>query len=331
MTKEEFEFQLEEAERTVKETGKKFFTFLPSVMLLLVAVSLTSIAAIFRFDFNLSDVILADLIIYAALRIIVMVLTKYVGADMRYQREVVEKDVTDAQEGFLKLSKKVDHGKFEKWIRIENRVAKIEAYKTKISKKIEKEESKLRILGLSYSRKPKSKTQKKMDSIKEKIEDLRRRISDSYISENISHIKVKYLQMKTTDFLSPKEFSVKIERYGMSEHEENIKSIVKGIPSALLFVVLSAMLSFDVVRGNFNAMSALFDLATILFYFLQGWSVVGRRTVALLISVYEGRKSVLSRFLDENESKEIPEKSPNFSKKEVFEKNERNEENKENA
>jgi hypothetical protein len=331
MTKEEFDLKMEEAEIKAKTAGKKAISFLPSILLILVAVALTSIASLFQYNFDLSEIILMDLIVFSTLRITVMFLSKYVGADMRYQRDVSDEDVAFAQKNFMDLSRALDRGEFDKWIKNENRDAKISAYREKIAKKLEKTNVKRRKIEFRNARKPKQKWQKKLISLEEKESDLKYRQSDEYIVENIAHIKVKYQHLHATDFLSPNEYSVKVERYGMSENLENIKEITKGIPFALMIIVLGAMVTFDVSKGTINAMSMLIDLGSILFYFLQGWSVVGRKTIALLITVYECRLGVIERFrLHQKNAKIIPEKSPNFSKKEVFEKNEKNEENKEN-
>lgn len=299
MTQEEFDLRLDEAEQKAKVAGKKAFSFIPSLLLLLVVVSLTSISALFHINFDLKEIIVLDLVVYSGLRIIVMVLSKYVGADMRFQRDSVEDDVKRVQSEFLEESRKLPRGDFEKWVEKENRTAKVNAYRDSISSALEKKLSKRRRLLFSLEKSDKRSIRKKLIKIDAHVEDLQYRLSDEYIVKNICHEKVKYTHMNATDFLTPKEYSVKIERYGMSAHDENMKAIAKGIPSALLFVVIGAMLSFDVVRGNFNAMSALFDVATILFNLLQGWSVVGRKTVAMMIAVYEGRKGVISRFFHE--------------------------------
>lgn len=310
MTQDEFDLKLDEAEQKAKAAGKKVFSFLPSILLLFVAIALTSIASLFQYNFDLSKIVLMDLIVFASLRIIVMFLSKYVGADMRYQRDVSDEDVTFAQKNFMDLSKNLDRGEFEKWIKTENRSSKISAYRESISKKLEKINAKRRKLEFRNSRKPKTKWNKKLLALEEKAITLKYQCTDEYIVENISHIKVKYQHMHATDFLSPNEYSVKVERYGMSEHAENIKEITKGVPLALMIIVVGAMVTFDVSKGTVNAMSMLIDLGSILFYFLQGWSVVGRKTIALLITVYECRRSVIERFNELNRTAKITHENP---------------------
>ena len=313
MTQDEFDLKIDEAEKNVKAVGRKAFSLLPSVLLLGVSVALTSIASLFQYNFDLSEIIVSDLIVFASMRIIVMFLSKYVGADMRYQRDVVDEDVTFAQKNFMGLSKKIERGDFEKWVKRENRAAKVAAYRLKLTRKLEKVHEKRRKVEFRNARKPKKKWNKKLISIEEKENSLKFRMSDEYIADNIAHIKVRYQHLHSTDFLSPNEFSVKRERYGMSEQTENIKEITKGLPLALFVIVFGAMVTFDVSKGTINAMSVLVDLGSILFYFLQGWSVVGRKTIALLITVYECRRAVIERYMSGRElsTKNAPESLKN--------------------
>ena len=294
--KDTHEEDMREYSRRQREKGKKnkIPPYLSTVVMLVIALALTTFSELLKFDISFKSVAWPAFIICPFSKLITMLLTKYVGADIMYRSQLEDEYVVQAKEDFLKLSKNLNIADFEKWLYRENIRRKTEAYKHSVLAKVARNNIKIRKL---QRRRIVLFRSARIERIKGKIADWRRAISDEYIAENIGFIRVKYNRMKAIDFETPNEKWIgESEKYSLSEEGEIAKDLSRGLPLAVVVFFVTNLVAGSYMIGKVNFLMLLYDAFLLAFYFFQGYYVTGKNVVATLIAVYRARRSVILRY-----------------------------------
>ena len=73
----------------------------------------------------------------------------------------------------------------------------------------------------------------------------------------------------------------------------------------LFCTFLGGLISYNAYMGTINAISVLYDIMNIIFNFVVGFFMIGRRNVAKLLDVYVNRTLFLSQFKAKKEKPDI--------------------------
>ncbi len=281
--------------RTEKVVG----TFSTVVMILL-ALSITSLNEMVKVSFSFRDVVWSAFAYSLIAKIATIYLCKYVGADLRYRYGLDDNEVKDAKKRFFDLSNHVNIPDFEAWVYRENERRKRKAYKDGILTRIAAADTTVRLLEYRQKAKYRRRRSRKIARKKSHIQEWYRLITDEYIDEHIVYIRVKYVELKVNDFITPAESGAPdVEKYGMSEQREITKDISRGMPWTIALTFALTLLGSSYVFYPVNAFVLLADICILIFYFTQGFFVTGKKTVSLLVHVYCARAVLLLRYNSE--------------------------------
>ncbi len=278
-------------------------TYLPSVILTLILVTLSGLGALIQFNFTIKEIVWGTFFISLGLRLISNFLSKYVGSNLCYNRALYSEEMQKIKSDFVLAGQDVERDLFEDYVNQYNLTQKKKAYKKKKCSKIQKFKSKIKILTFKNNLECKAGRDKKLSKLKNKVSALESITSDDYIDKNITYIKVKYKKVRSYYFLSPSEdyFDDSIQ-YSVNFSRENTKEIIRTLPITVALVTFSALLSYDAIMGNINAVSVLFDIGNMIFNFIIGWVTVGKKIVAKMMNAYINRQTFILKFKSTNTS-----------------------------
>ena len=198
---------------------------------------------------------------------------------------------------FIESGKDIDRDTFETYIIAYNLEQKKRAYKVKKGSKIQKLQNKIKTLYFKNELDCREGRLKKIERLTKKVASLSALITDEYIDKNISYIKVRYNKVRSYYFLSPSEDYIDNSvRYSVNFSKESTKEIIKSLPLTVALVFFSSLLAYDAVMGSINAVSILFDIGNMIFNFILGWVIVGKRTASKMMNAYINRQTFLLGF-----------------------------------
>ena len=272
-------------------------TYAPSVILSLILLAMSGIGTLLQFNFSFQEVVWTTFLISLGLRLLSNTLSKYVGSNLSYNKALFSNEMQKIKHDFILSGENINREEFEKYVNQYNLEKKKEAYKTKKRAKIQILKTKLSALMFANNLYSTKRRLNKIDRLKTKIEKIKSISSDEYIDENIIYIKVKYKKVKSYYFLSPAEDYIDDSiRYRVNFARENTKEIIKSLPLTISFAFFSSLLAYDAVMGNINAVSILFDIATMIFNFTIGWITIGKKIASKTMNAYINRQSFLLEF-----------------------------------
>lgn len=304
----EFDVDLEEdyIQKTRKAIKKRrdVLSFIPTVVMLVLLFAVSSVSSLLQFSFSIQDVVWPSLILTIGLRLTMLLSAQWIGSDGKYHIDQKSPEVQKAREQYIEASEKINVTEFDRWIYLENIRRKTEAYQGKNNKKIADLDIKINRIKRKLMFKPSERLKKRLAKLTEKREDIEAVNSDEFVRRHILDLRVRYKQLRASDFLTPSEFlSEKTEKYHMSEAAENISEIVKFMPVTIFITVWFALVGTSYYWGTLSVVSIVFDTFATALHFSTGWYYVGRRTVATLIFVFRSRKAVIDRHLSDLEAK----------------------------
>lgn len=311
----EFDVDLEEdyIQQTRKAIKKRrdVLSFIPTVVMLILLFAVSSVSSLLQFSFSLQEVVWPSLILTIGLRLTMLLSAQWIGSDGKYHVDQKSTDVVKAREQYIEASEKINVTEFDRWIYLENIRRKTEAYQGKNNKKIADLDIKINRIKRKLMFKPSERLRARLAKLTEKREDIEAVNSDEFVRRHILDLRVKYKQLRASDFLTPSEFlSEKTEKYHMSEAAENISEIVKFMPITIFITVWFALVGMSYYWGTLSVVSIVFDTFATALHFSTGWYYVGRRTVATLIFVFRSRKAVIDRHLADLEAKKEKMEAP---------------------
>ncbi len=282
---------------------KKFLRYIPSAVFFIILIVMSGIGTLIQFNFDIKQIVWVAFLISFILRFALNAMSRYIGSDTCYNIEKEKIYVQEPKERFIKLSKAIDYGTFEEWIDAENLTAKIDAYKNKITKKINRIKRKIRIITSKNTLKQKKRYTEKIKTLKERQPFLESEITDEFIKENINYLRVRFRKLKARDFESESEIeNSQKETYSINVSFETFKGIVKGLPVMFFISLFGSMITYNIAMGSINAMSCLYDIAMIIFNASIGYVGLGKKNIQKLIGVYNSRSKVLSRYINQTPS-----------------------------
>lgn len=291
------EFLPKEEQRSSSGVKGGLMAYLPSAILTLILIALSGLGALIQVNFSLKSVVWTTFLISLSLRLISNFLSKYVGSNLYYNKALYSEEIQGFKKNFLDCGKDIDKSLFEKYVTEYNLESKKKAYIKKKRGKIamlqEKANALKRINELDF----KKSRDRKIKRLQKQIKELEEISSDEYINLNIIYLKVKYPKVKTYYFLSPEEDCVESkEKYNINYARENTIEILKSLPLTVTLVFFGALISHDAVMGNVNAMSVLYDIGNMVFNFIIGWYVIGKRLISKTINTYINRQTFIEKF-----------------------------------
>ena len=168
---------------------KKILGYLPSLVFFIILIVMSGIGTLIQFNFNIQQIMWATFIVGFSLRFLLNAMSRYIGADTCYNLERVKPYVQEPKDRFIKLSRAIDYGTFEEWIDGENLLTKIDIYKEKITKKINRIKRSIRQVTTKNRLKHNDKYDVKLNKLNEKKAFLESEITEENINENISYLK----------------------------------------------------------------------------------------------------------------------------------------------
>lgn len=295
---------IEHTRKTIKGR-KEVFSFLPTVIMVLLLFAVSSISSLLQFSFSLKDVAWTSLCLTLGLRLTMLIASQWIGADCKFRADQKNEDLDKARKEYRKASEELDIAAFDRWVYMENIHRKTEAYRNKNNKKIADIDIKISRIKRKLLFSPSEALEISLQKLEHKKEDIEAINTDEFIRQHILDVKVKYNALHVSDFLTPSEFlSGKDEKYHMSEAVENVSEIAKFIPTTIFITILFSLVGTSYHFGTLSVVSLIFDVFSTAFNFSTGWFYVGRRTVATQIFVFRSRKAVIDRHLSEIAKKE---------------------------
>lgn len=271
--------------------------YLPSIVLYVVLIIISGIGTAIQFGFDLKEVIWNAFLISFVLRLMLNVFSKYIGADLCFQIYINKSYVLTPKKDFTLLSQSIDYGNFESWITSENLKTKIGLYKEKKQKQLNAVNDKLRKISLLIIKDKHNRKKIKYENKKKIIEA---ESTEAYINENIAYLKLTYKKLNAKDFETESELTNSTNNsYSFNASWETTKAISKGVPIMIFTALFGGLLSYNISMGQINALSMCYDLATILWFAINGFHKIGKANIQKLIGVFNQRKTVLSRYINE--------------------------------
>ena len=282
---------------------KKFLRYIPSAVFFIILIVMSGIGTLIQFNFDIKQIVWVAFLISFILRFALNAMSRYIGSDVCYNIEKEKIYVQEPKERFIKLSKAIDYGTFEEWIDAENLTAKIDAYKNKITKKINRIKRKIRIITSKNTLRQKKRYTEKIKTLKERQSFLGSEITDEFIKENINYLRVKFRKLKARDFESESEIeNSQKETYSINLSFETFKGIVKGLPVMFFISLFGSMITYNIAMGSINTISCLYDIAMIILNASMGYVGLGKKNIQKLIGVYNSRSKVLSKYINQTPS-----------------------------
>lgn len=307
--KENSEFLPKEKRNDLQEktVGQSIASYIPSIVLSLVLIATSALGSLLQFTFGVKEIVWTAFLTSLGLRVITYILPKYIGSNTYYNRALYSTEVKNTRDDFIAATKGINKAEFETYVEQRQLDLKKIAYKRKKSRKLVKWRFRKKTLEykneLEYSKVRAFKI-KKLES---RIATREAVVTDDFIDKNIRYVKhLKYRRLKASWFLTPSEQSVnQSKRYTMDETKENAKEILKSLPVMIFCTFLGGLISYNAYMGTINAISVLYDIMNIIFNFVVGFFMIGRKNVAKLLDVYVNRTLFLSQFKAKKEKPEI--------------------------
>lgn len=279
---------------------KKILGYLPSLVFFIILIVMSGIGTLIQFNFNIQQIMWATFIVGFSLRFLLNAMSRYIGADTCYNLERVKPYVQEPKDRFIKLSRAIDYGTFEEWIDGENLLTKIDIYKEKITKKINRIKRSIRQVTTKNRLKHNDKYDVKLNKLNEKKAFLESEITEENINENISYLKIRFRRLKAKDFETESEVANTTKKtYSINASLETVKGITKGLPLIFFVSLFGSMLTYNITMGSINAISCLYDIAMIIFHATSGYVALGKKNIQRLIGVYNDRSEVLSKYINQ--------------------------------
>ncbi len=298
----EFIPQENKANNNIEKTS--LAEYLPSVCLTIVLVILSGLGTIVQYSFDFKNIVWSTFIVSLSLRLVTIFSAKYVGSNLFYNKEMHSENVVKIKTELSDVGKDIDKSDLDKYVNTYNFESKKKAYKTKIRSKIAKREQKVNKLKFKNELLYKKRREKLISRHNKKIEELKAISSDEYVEKNIRYIKVKYKKVRPCYFFSFTENnSVKDRYYNVNVSTETSKEIIKSLPLTIFITILGSTMVFSATTGTLNLLSFFYDLTMIMFNFVLGWFVVGKKVLSATISAYINRIIFLKEYKNKNESK----------------------------
>ena len=271
--------------------------YLPSAILTLILVALSALGALIQVNFQLKNIIWTTFIISLFLRLISNFLSKYVGSNLYYNKALYSDEVQSFRKEFIESGKSVDKNLFEDYVKEYNLETKKKTYiKKKRGKNTKLQNDVTKLLNLNEIDYKKRRV-KKIKRKNKKIAEIEEVSTDEYINKYIKYIKVKYPKVRACYFLSPEEDCADSgEKYNINYAKENTIEILKSLPLTAALVFFGALISYDTVMGNVNVMSILYDIGNMVFNFILGWFIIGKRLISRTINTYINRHTFIAKF-----------------------------------
>lgn len=298
--KENSEFLPKEKKNDLQEktVGQSIVSYIPSVILTLVLIATSALGSLLQFTFGVKEIVWTAFLTSLGLRVITYILPKYIGSNTYYNRALYSTEVKTTRDDFIAATKDVNKSEFEEYVERKQLELKKIAYKRKKSHKLVKWRFKKKTLEYKNELEFSKRRDRQIKALTAKIATREAVLTDEFIDKNIRYVKkLRYRHLKASWFLTPSEQSVsQTARYTMDETKENIKEILKSLPAMLFCTFLGGLISYNAYMGTINAISILYDIMNIIFNFVVGFFMIGRRNVAKLLDVYVNRTLFLSQF-----------------------------------
>lgn len=298
--KENSEFLPKEKKNDLQEktVGQSIVSYIPSVILSLILIATSALGSLLQFTFGVKEIIWTAFLTSLGLRIITYVLPKYIGSNTYYNRALYSTEVKNTRDDFIAATKDINKAEFEEYVEQRQIELKKIAYKRKKSRKLVKWRFKKKTLEYKNELEFSKRRDRQIKALTAKIVTREAVLTDEFIDKNIRYVKkLRYRHLKAAWFLTPSEQSVsQTARYTMDETKENIKEILKSLPAMLFCTFLGGLISYNAYMGTINAISILYDIMNIIFNFVVGFFMIGRKNVAKLLDVYVSRTLFLSQF-----------------------------------
>lgn len=293
------EFVPDEEKELESKPKKKLdiLSYIPSVFLSFALISLSALGSLVQFKFEIKDIVWSAFLISFALRVITIYMSRYVGSNLNYNRALYLDDIQNVKKDFLDAGKDLDKSAFEKYVHNYNVEKKKRTYVTKIRSKLIRINKKIKVLNnkneLYYSK----RREKKINKLKQKVSFLEHISSKQYVEENIQHIRIKYAKVRSCYFLSPVEDSSEKEcQYNVNFSKENTIEVIRTLPFTIALILLGTLIGYDTIMGTANAVSIIYDVATMAFSFIMGWFIIGKRIISRTINAYINRVIFISEY-----------------------------------
>ena len=253
-------------------------------------IALSALATLVQIDFDFNEIIIGEFLVYLALRLVMLYCAKDVSARARVSYEQKTQAWLDLVAKFTETIKDIVYSIFENYVLcVVNPEGKIAAYKEKTLRKCEKKERKRDKLSVrskiafkNGNSKKVEKLTKKISDLNIEIEELKAKLTDEYIKNNIDNIRVKYRKLSPSQFLVvDTSGDVASDIYSMSEDVENARQNLAGIPFTILLITFVSVVSYQGIRfGEVNFLSFALDLLSVAINFSMGWFFVGAKTAS---------------------------------------------------
>lgn len=271
--------------------------YLPSALLTIVLIVVSGLGTLIQFNLQFHAIVFSTFIISLSLRLVTVFSAKYVGSNIYYNKESSSDKFLNVQKELIETGKNIDKAEFDRYVKERNVQLKKDAYKGKKRGKIALLKEQINKLTFAneyaYSERRTNRIKKK----EKKIEELRAISTDEYVDANIIYIKVKYRKIRSSCFFSPYEQNApKYRQYSVNVSREISKEIAKSLPLTILLVSLGSLIVFSATTGSINILSLFYDIAVILFNFIMGWFVVGKKAVASTVNAFINRIIFIKEF-----------------------------------
>lgn len=298
--KENSEFLPKEKRNDLQErtVGQSVVAYIPSIILALVLLATSALGSLIQFTFDIKKIVWTAFLTSLGLRIITYVLPKYIGSNTYYNKALYSTEVKKTRQEFIAATEGVNRSAFEDYVEARQIDLKKAAYKRKKSRALVRWRYKKKTLEYKQELEHSKKRARKIKNLEAKIATRETVLTDEFIEKNIRYVKkVHYKKLKAAWFLTPSEQSISGgTRYSIDEARENIKEIIKSLPMMIFCTFLGGLISYNAYLGTINALSILFDLSNILFNFIIGFFMIGRKNIAKLLDVYVNRTIFLEQF-----------------------------------
>lgn len=273
----------------------------PSVLMIIFVFAMSAFGSLVQLDFDIKQMTqaaLLALVFSVGLRVAVYFCSRWVGASTRYQRDEFTEDVTKAKDAYIADITGLPIADFSAWADEENRKEKERVYRDRCNAAILALERKILFIKKKPRNKPMGKREKlRLAKLEHRQEDIRARVTDEYIEENLAYIRVKYDHIAPADFMEGNHLSAHPrKKYGFDASQEISRDTVKDIPVMLLCSFGVALITTNVIFGTINIAAMVFDLGSGVMNFCTGWYFIGAKNTAKAIAVYNNKRAVVSRF-----------------------------------
>ena len=267
---------------------------IPSIIMIIFVFAMSGIGSLLQINFEFKTLAVASVLGTTALRMAVYFCTRWVGASSRYQRDESSEEVARARNAFADAMQGVDIADFERWAVEENRKEKERVYRDMCCASILELERKI---GERKSRSVLRKRDKRfIEKIEKKIEEIRSRSTDEFITENIPYIKVKYDRINIVEFMTRGHTVHARQKYKYDAAHEISRDVSKSIPMFVLSSLAGSLIAVSSMVGTINIASVLYDLTFATINFSNGWAFIGAKNTEKHISVFNNKRTVVLKY-----------------------------------